>query len=142
MLPQGYSYIYVEVLGNGRAMSCHLSMACTHAHQTTHTRTHTCAHTHTHDTHTYTQVLAIITIGAGASSQSSVDVFQDNHPLPRNTDAAGGWLIFISFWVMLYQVIVILQRFLNFGIINNNIALFLILVSTEIATPGLFSETS
>ena len=82
-------------------------------------------------THTYTQVLAIITIGAGASSQSSVDVFQNNHPLPRNTDAAGGWLIFISFWVMLYQVIVILQRFLNFGIINNNITLFLILVSIQ-----------
>ena len=93
---------------------------------------------HTHDTHTYTQVLAIITIGAGASSQSSLDIFdRANFPLPGKTDAAGGWLIFVSFWVMLYQVIVILQRFLNFGIINNNITLFLILVTTEIATPWI-----
>ena len=78
--------------------------------------------------HMHSQILALIALIAGASSQSSVDNFTDSN-LPASTDAAGGWLIFVSFWVMLYQVIVIVQRFLNFGIINNAITIFLIIVS-------------
>ena len=77
-------------------------------------------------------MLALIAIAAGVSSQSSVDSFANDDPLPRNTNAAGGWLIFVSFWVILYQAIVIIQRFLNFGIINDKITAFLIIVSTII----------
>ena len=78
--------------------------------------------------HMHTQILALIALIAGASSQSSVEGFTDSN-LPASTDAAGGWLIFVSFWVMLYQAIVILQRFLNFGIVNSAITIFLIIVS-------------
>jgi hypothetical protein len=74
------------------------------------------------------QILALIALIAGASAQSSIEGFSNND-LIVSTDAAGGWLIFVSFWVMLYQAIVILQRFLNFGIINNAITIFLIIVS-------------
>ena len=75
-----------------------------------------------------TQILALIALIAGASAQSAVDGFTGDN-LPASTDAAGGWLIFVSFWVMLYQAIVILQRFLNIGIVNNAITIFLIIVS-------------
>ena len=87
-------------------------------------------HTHTLSlpSNTHPQILALITLIAGSSAQSSVDGFT-NDDLPVSTDAAGGWLIFVSFWVMLYQVIVIVQRFLNFGIVNNAITIFLIIVS-------------
>ena len=76
----------------------------------------------------HTQILALIALIAGAASQSSVDGFTNDN-LPATTDAAAGWLIFVSFWVMLYQVIVIVQRFLNFGIVNNAITIFLVIVS-------------
>ena len=86
---------------------------------------HACALTQCH-----VQVLALIVIAAGVSSQSSVDGFSSSDPLPRNTDAAGGWLAFVSFWVILYQAIVIFQRFFNFRCINNRIKSFLIIVSS------------
>jgi hypothetical protein len=100
-------------------------------------------HTHTHahspslppPKYIHTQILALIALIAGASAQNSVDIFEGSaNNLSVSTDAAGGWLIFVSFWVMLYQAIVIVQRFLNFGIINNAITIFLVIVSLTLIT--------
>ena len=86
------------------------------------------AHTHTNNKQ---QVLALIALIACASAQGNVnDVPPEASSLVPKSDAAAGWIIFVAFFAIILEVAVIVLRFLNVGIINSNITLFLIAVSS------------
>ncbi len=56
------------------------------------------------------------------------------HDYPRTgglvvlSRAACGWVMFLCLPAFFYQPLVLLMRFLNFGVINSNIAIFLAMV--------------
>ena len=70
------------------------------------------------------QVLALLALISAAACQTSVS----SSPL-RNTDlvphsqtfSAGGWIIFLSFWVILYQILAVVQLFLQVKILYTNV---------------------
>ncbi len=72
------------------------------------------------------QILSLITIIAGAACQSA-NIPDSNLP-STETDSAAGWLIFVGVVGLIYEVVVILQRFLNLNIINNHVLIFIIVV--------------
>ena len=47
------------------------------------------------------------------------------------TTAAAGWLIFVGVIALFYELAIIVQRFVNIGIINNYITVFIIVVSSQ-----------
>lgn len=74
----------------------------------------------------------MVLVIAGAACQDALDpaaVFDDFN-LDNSTRAACGWLIFVGVIALLYEALVIVLRFLNIGIVNYNIKLFLIVVSS------------
>ena len=62
------------------------------------------------------QVLALIALISAAACQGSLRVFLSS-PRVERTNATAGWIIFLSFWVMVYQIIVIVQLFLKVKIV-------------------------
>ncbi len=73
------------------------------------------------------QILSLITIIAGAACQSANSLRDQTLPFAE-TDSAAGWLIFVGVVGLIYEVVVILQRFLNLNIINNHALIFIIVV--------------
>ena len=67
-----------------------------------------------------TQALGFVALISAAASQGAVESV-NTRPLTDSgvtvpagaTHAAGGWTIFLSFWVMLYQALAIVQLFLH-----------------------------
>ena len=72
---------------------------------------------------------------AGGSCQSSVAEFPPDAPLRiiGLTDSAAGWLIFVAIVLIIYEIVVIIQRFLNVKIINQHILIVIIIVSAFLA---------
>ena len=81
------------------------------------------------------QVLSICLIVAGASAEDAIEEIPQISGLeipqinPKETDAAAGWLICVGAVALGYELIVILQRFINFSICNSVIIVFIITVS-------------
>ena len=69
----------------------------------------------------FTQVLGFVALISAAASQGAVESINvimlagnSGITVPAGpTHAAGGWTIFLSFWVMLYQALAIVQLFLH-----------------------------
>ena len=69
----------------------------------------------------FTQVLGFVALISAAASHRAVEsinvsVLASNSGITvpaSSTHAAGGWTIFLSFWVMLYQALAIVQLFLH-----------------------------
>ena len=81
-------------------------------------------------THAHTQGLAIAALIAGSVGQNNTDQsLLSGLDLQDRSNAASGWIIFVSIVVMLYEAVVIVTRFCNFGFISKNIQLFLVIVS-------------
>lgn len=59
----------------------------------------------------YLQVLALTALIAAGACQTSLRLF--TRTLAVQTNSAAGWVIFLSFWVMLYQALAIVQLFLH-----------------------------
>lgn len=79
------------------------------------------------------QVLGLLLIASGASCQASAgELPQGAIAIQALTASAGGWLMFIGFVMVIYEIIFIVQRFLNIGIINENITIVLLIVSLGI----------
>ena len=87
-------------------------------------------------------MLGLILLIAAVATENSVDAefIQENKDNERvknlgvdipagGTSAAAGWLIFLAIVLMPYEIIVILQRFINIKIINSNILIVIIVVS-------------
>lgn len=73
--------------------------------------------------------------GSGGGVQSAVDSFGDvgnNQMTLALTDAAGGWLIFMAFVIIVYEIFFIVQRFINIKIINDHIMIVIIVVSKAV----------
>ena len=96
----------------------------------------------------HAQVLSVCLIIAGASAEDAIEEIPQisgfEIPLinPKETDAAAGWLICVGAVALGYELIVILQRFINFSICNSVIIAFIIAVSfieklTLSSFPGL-----
>ena len=66
------------------------------------------------------QVLALISLIAAATCQTSLRAFITND-IVRNIRSAAGWVIFLSFWVMVYQIIATLQLFLRIKIVYTTV---------------------
>jgi hypothetical protein len=47
------------------------------------------------------------------------------------TRSAAGWLIFLGIIALFYELVVIILRFLNIGIVNSNIKIVIIVVSSN-----------
>ena len=62
---------------------------------------------------------------AGAFTALDAD---NNISLDDRSKAAGGWLLFISIICAIYEVFVIVVRFLNFGIVNDHFTIVAIVV--------------
>ena len=66
-----------------------------------------------------TQALGFVALISAAASQGAVEsintnAFNSGVTIPAGaTHSAGGWTIFLSFWVMLYQALAIVQLFLH-----------------------------
>ena len=72
------------------------------------------------------QVLGLITLICAAACQTAIrnsNIFYRTENLvpDSETDAAAGWVIFLSFWVMLYQILAIVQLFLHVNILYKRI---------------------
>ena len=68
--------------------------------------------------HAPTQVLAFIALISAAATQGAVDssnlILRESGEVPTSlTNAAGGWTIFLSVFVMLYQALAVVQLFLH-----------------------------
>jgi hypothetical protein len=68
----------------------------------------------------FIQVLGFVALVSAAASQGAVESINVDqlrlsgaNPPANPTHAAGGWTIFLSFWVMLYQALAIVQLFLH-----------------------------
>ena len=82
------------------------------------------------------QVLALTSLIAAAACQGSLQVFITNDVV-RNIRSAAGWVIFVSFWVMVYQIIAIVQLFLKIKIVYTvfpliNWSIFFLVVSNNV----------
>ena len=68
-----------------------------------------------HRTLIFTQVLGFVALISAAASQGAVrsDALVGSSGIADPTYSAGGWTIFLSFWVMLYQALAIVQLFLH-----------------------------
>ena len=64
----------------------------------------------------HAQVLALISLITAAACQGSLRAFATND-IVRNIRSAAGWVIFLSFWVMVYQIIATVQLFLRIKIV-------------------------
>ena len=76
-------------------------------------------------------VICVISSGAvqGALDSSIIREAQDDEGALRGrTDAAAGWLIFVSVVGIIYVIIFILQRFINVKLLNDHILIVLIVV--------------
>lgn len=45
------------------------------------------------------------------------------------TRSAAGWLIFVAVVCIVYELIAVLQRFININVVSSNITLFILIVS-------------
>ena len=66
---------------------------------------------------------------AGGSCQSAVGQTNGSLEIIGLTDSAGGWLVFVGIVIIIYEAVVIAQRFLNVSIINEQISIVIIIVS-------------
>ncbi len=84
--------------------------------------------------------MALIMAAAGGGCQSTVgQTGADARAIETVglTDSAGGWLIFMGIIIIIYEAVVIAQRFLNVVIINQNITIVIIIVSGDMHTGSL-----
>ena len=77
--------------------------------------------------HMHTQILALADLIAGSVGQDDTDFLSSD--LQDRSNAACGWIIFVSIVVMLYESVVIVTRFCNCGFVSKNIKVFLLIVS-------------
>ena len=79
---------------------------------------------------THAQVLGLLMIAAGGSCQASAsELPSDAVAIQPLTASAGGWLMFLGFVIVIYEIIFVVQRFLNVAIVNENITIVLLIVS-------------
>ena len=79
-------------------------------------------------------MLALCLLIAAATAEDNVGGFQaPGRDLPQvnesATQAAAGWLLFLSVIALFYELALILLRFINIIILNNNILILIIVVS-------------
>ena len=70
------------------------------------------------------QLLALLALISAAACQNAVSnsLFVDNQFVPRSqTFSAAVWIIFLSFWVILYQILAIVQLFLHIKIVYTTV---------------------
>ena len=81
-------------------------------------------------------VAASVAVGTLANLDSSVTEALNNATetadLERNTYGSGGWVIGITGLAIILEVVLIILRFCNIGLINLKIKVFLIIVSTRV----------
>ena len=81
-----------------------------------------------------TQVLALCLLIAASTAENRVGEFQapgQDLPLVSEgaTQASAGWLLFLSVIALFYELALILLRFININVLNNNILILIIVVS-------------
>ena len=84
-----------------------------------------------HDSHySLLQVLAFcLLIASSVAENDARDFQQDILMIERATHKAAGWLLFLSVITFFYELALILLRFININVLNNNILILIVMVS-------------